>query len=213
MPGWDEDSPQLESNLADAQRLATEHALARRRLTLSNIKAWHRATMKGLEVEEAAELGVAPEDLVGEFRGPPKLAGIGAKIGAYRGAASKDVAEQTQRFVEVAQALLTALDKRFPDDELDTLDIDGLRAVAEAAAWAHCEWVHIHPFANGNGRTSRLIGNTILVRYGLPPVFRLRPRPGGDYAHAAAAAMRGDHLPMTAYVIDELRARAKQAKP
>jgi Fic family protein len=213
VPGWDDDSPELEANLAEAQRLATEHALARRRLTRANIKAWHRATMKGLEIKEAAELGVLPQDLVGEFRGPPRLTGIGAEIGAHRGTPSKDVAEQTQRFIEVAQTLLTALDKRFPADDLDALDIDGLRAVAEAAAWAHCEWVRIHPFANGNGRTSRLIGNSILVRYGLPPVFRLRPRPDGDYAAAAAAAMRGDHLQMTAYVINELLARAEQAKP
>lgn len=103
MPGWDDDSPELEANLAEAQRLATEHALARRRLTLANIKGWHRATMKGLEI-------------------------------------------------------------------------------CEVAAWAHREWV------------------------------RLRPRPDGDYAAAAEAAMRGDHLPMTAYVINELLTRAKQAK-
>jgi hypothetical protein len=209
VPGWDDDSPQLAANLAEAQGLATTHALARRRLTLANIKAWQRITMKGLEIEEAAELGVEPQDLVGEFRGPPKLRGIGAAIGAHRGVPSKDVAAQAQRFIDVTQALLAALDKRFPADELDALDGDGLRAVAEAAAWAHCEWVRIHPFANGNGRTSRLIGNTILVRYGLPPVFRLRPRPDGDYADAAAAAMRGDHLPMTAYVIHELRGRAR----
>jgi prophage maintenance system killer protein len=209
VPGWDEDSSELEANLAEAQRLATEHALARRRLTLANIKAWHRATMKGLKIEEAASLGVATEDLVGNFRGPPKLAGIGVGIGAYRGTPSKEVAAQTQRFIEVAQTLLAALDERFPADELDTLDNDGLRAVAEAAAWAHCDWVRVHPFGNGNGRTSRLIGNAVLVRYGLLPVFRLRPRPEGDYENAAAAAMRGDHLPMTAYVINELRARAK----
>jgi Fic family protein len=209
VPGWDDDSPALHANLAEVQRLATEHALARRRLTLATVKAWHRAMMQGLEIKEAAGLGVPPDDLVGQFRGPPKLPGIGAKVGAHRGTPSKDVALETRRFIEIAQALLTALDKRLPRDRPDALDIDGLRAVAEAAAWAHCEWVRIHPFANGNGRTSRLIGNAILVRYGLPPVFRLRPRPDGAYADAAAAAMRGDHLPMTAYVINELRARAK----
>jgi hypothetical protein len=213
VPGWDEDSPELEANLAEAQRLATAHALARRRLTLANIKAWHRATMKGLEVKEAAELGVAPEDLVGNFRGPPKLTGIGAGIDTYRGTPSNEVATQTQRFIAVAQTLLAALDKRFPADDLDAFDNDSLRAVAEAAAWAHCEWVRIHPFGNGNGRTSRLLGNAVLIRYGLLPVFGLRPRPGGDYEDAAACAMRGDHLPMTAYVINELLARARQAKP
>lgn len=40
------------------------------------------------------------------------------------------------------------------------------------AAWVERElnW-HIHPFADGCGRTSRLIGAWVLLRYGLPPVI------------------------------------------
>ncbi len=206
MPGWDEDSPELAANLVRAQRMAIEHALARRSLALNDIRAWHRVTMQGLDIEEAAELGVTPEDLVGEFRGPPKLADIGARIGAHRGTLSRDVAAQTKRFIGTLQVLLRALDKRVPADQLDALETDDLRAVAEATAWAHSEWVRIHPFANGNGRTARLIGNAMLVRYGLPPVLALRPRPEGGYVQAARAAMNGDHLPMTAYVVNALLA-------
>jgi len=33
------------------------------------------------------------------------------------------------------------------------------------------------------------------MRYGLPPVVGLRPRPGGGYAAAGAAAMRGQWRP------------------
>lgn len=38
------------------------------------------------------------------------------------------------------------------------------------AAIAHYKLVHIHPFTDGNGRTSRLLMNTILMKYGYPPV-------------------------------------------
>lgn len=39
------------------------------------------------------------------------------------------------------------------------------------AALAHYKLVDIHPFTDGNGRTSRLIMNLILLRSGYPPVI------------------------------------------
>lgn len=38
------------------------------------------------------------------------------------------------------------------------------------AAWVHAEFVKIHPFNDGNGRTSRLIMNYILMKKGLLPI-------------------------------------------
>jgi hypothetical protein len=68
--------------------------------------------------------------------------------------------------------------------------------------------VRIHPFANGNGRTARLWANYVLMRYGLPPIVRLRPRPDGGYGVAGAAAMDGDWEPTVAVfrklLLDEL---------
>jgi len=40
----------------------------------------------------------------------------------------------------------------------------------ELAAWTHAEFVKIHPFADGNGRTSRLIMNYQLLAHGFLPV-------------------------------------------
>ena len=42
--------------------------------------------------------------------------------------------------------------------------------VIELAAWTHAEFVRIHPFVDGNGRTSRLLMNYQLMAYGFLPV-------------------------------------------
>lgn len=39
------------------------------------------------------------------------------------------------------------------------------------ATLAHYKLVHIHPFIDGNGRTSRLLMNMILMQAGFPPVI------------------------------------------
>ena len=40
----------------------------------------------------------------------------------------------------------------------------------ELAAWSHAEFVKIHPFIDGNGRTSRLIMNYQLMVHGFLPI-------------------------------------------
>lgn len=40
----------------------------------------------------------------------------------------------------------------------------------ELASWVHVEFVGIHPFIDGNGRTSRLLMNLELIKAGYPPV-------------------------------------------
>ena len=39
------------------------------------------------------------------------------------------------------------------------------------AALAHYKLVHIHPWSDGNGRTSRLLMNVVLMQSGFPPVI------------------------------------------
>ena len=40
----------------------------------------------------------------------------------------------------------------------------------ELSAWTHAEFVRIHPFTDGNGRTARLIMNYQLMKKGLLPI-------------------------------------------
>jgi Fic family protein len=90
-------------------------------------------------------------------------------------------------------------------------DTAQLHSVLALCALAHGEWVRIHPFANGNGRTARLWANWCALRYGLPPFVRLKPRPQGEgYASAAARSMRGDHRQTVIVFADLLAARLER---
>lgn len=44
------------------------------------------------------------------------------------------------------------------------------RSAVQVAVWAHAEVIGVHPFEDGNGRTSRLLLDTILIRLGLRPI-------------------------------------------
>jgi hypothetical protein len=99
-------------------------------------------------------------------------------------------------FEQILQRAVRRLDEWIP---LDTEpDADQLAAIVEVCAWAHAEWVRIHPFANGSGRTARLRVNSLASRYGLPPFLRLRPWPAGSYGVASERAMLGDRGPTVA---------------
>lgn len=45
--------------------------------------------------------------------------------------------------------------------------------IPELAAWIHYQFVYIHPFIDGNGRTSRLLMNLVLLQNGYPPAVIL----------------------------------------
>jgi Fic family protein len=204
MPDWEEDGERLQSNVLRALERAGQHARERRRVTLDDLRAWHRTVMEGLDIPEALELGIDPARLVGEFRGPPNLPGVENGVGAHAGTPSARVALECEAFIRRLQAMLAALDELWPIERLDELTEEGLVAIARAAAWAHGEWIRIHPFANGNGRTARLLANAILERYGLRPVVRTRPRPEGSYVIAATLGTLGDYSPMERYIVAQL---------
>jgi len=86
-------------------------------------------------------------------------------VGGHEGAPPERVASELAAFEQTLQRAVAALDARYPRAE--ALDTDGLAAVIDLCAWAHAEWVRIHPFANGNGRTARIWANALLMRYGL----------------------------------------------
>jgi len=73
------------------------------------------------------------------------------------------------------------------------------------------EFIHIHPFINGNGRTSRLLWTGLLSRYGFSPELSIVRRPGPPYPKVMKQAMSGDYGPAVALVLIAL-AKAPKIK-
>ncbi len=186
MPDWDEDSPKLRENLIKILRGIRDAAQQRQPLALDTIRGWHRETMRGLDVPH--------KKYVGHFRGESGLKGVEVAIGKHSGTPSGQVAAELSDFSDRLIRALSRLDRAIAHGA--DLTGDQLEAVLQVCAWAHSEWVRIHPFANGNGRTARLLANAVAMRYGLPPFVRLRPRPNHGYSQAAEASMRSDRRPL-----------------
>ena len=189
-PDWDADSSILRRNLARVEDSIRAHARSRAEPSLAAARAWHVTMMKGLKVPDPA--------FAGRFRGEAGLEDIGVRVGTLEGTHPDLVAGELDTFERRLQRAVSALDARYPTS--DSLDPDGMDAVIELAAWTHSEWVRIHPFGNGNGRSARIWANLILIRYGMRPVLRLRPRPDSSYARAGQGGMRGDPAPMAALI-------------
>jgi hypothetical protein len=186
VPKWDEDSPQLRENLARVLEEIIRASEQRETPTLEAARRWQTLVMKGLDVPDSR--------FVGALRGEPGLENVQVRVGANYGVDSANVAEELARFEAKLQTLVAELDALLPIGQEP--DADQLAAIVDLCAWVHAEWVRIHPFANGNGRTARLWANSLAMRYGLPPFIRLRPRPNASYGDAGAKAMQGDWKPM-----------------
>jgi hypothetical protein len=108
-------------------------------------------------------------------------------VGGRPATAAAEVWSQLRDFERAAAQGIATLDAAIPLGSAPP-DVAALDSVLALAAAFHNEWVRIHPHVNGNGRIARCWANWVLIRYGLPPVVRLRPRPEGAlYARAARA--------------------------
>lgn len=203
MPDWDEDNPHLRQNLAKVLRQILSEARKRLPWSTESIRRWHVAAMRGLDLSPDV-----PGDAVGKFRGERGLENVGVKIAGQWGLPPGDVAGAVAKFDGTFHEIISRLDELIPSDDLPGPDL--LPGVLDVCAWAHAEWVRIHPFANGNGRTARLLANGIAMRYGLPPFIRLRPRPDGDYGTACEAAMKGNWRPTAAVFGEMLNGRLSE---
>ena len=70
----------------------------------------------------------------------------------------------------------------------------------ERAARVHADFVKIHPFVDGNGRTSRLLMNLELMKSGFPPAVLPVERRLEYYEALDNAHVRGDYAPFLALV-------------
>jgi len=186
MPDWDEESDTLSGNLRKAYYLSRKAAQDRVLPSLELVREWHITTMDRLDVPG--------DQYVGNFRGEDGLECCEVQIGDHQGTPSPLISQELDEFEQTLQKSVSALDDLIPQGYVPTSG-DQLNAVIELCAWIHAEWVRIHPFANGNGRTARIWTGFIAMRYGVPPFVRLRPRPDGGYGEACSKAMQGNWAP------------------
>ena len=87
-------------------------------------------------------------------------------------------------------------DSTTPQDHLDCL------------AFAHYEFIRIHPFNNGNGRTGRIVMNLAALKFGYSPL-ELYHRQGDSrkiYIDAMKSADKGNFEPLTTLIRKEMTA-------
>lgn len=74
-------------------------------------------------------------------------------------------------------------------------------------------FLQIHPFLNGNGRTSRVLWAWCFQRFGLNPMIGYEVRPGQPYSIIMEAAMNGHWLPLAQWIILHLTSCKLSPRP
>ncbi len=118
-------------------------------------------------------------------------------VGNVPGARASDAMLLTDRLCDQIRAALVALESGWqtlgPEDKAKRLAV-----IVGSAIGA---FIKIHPFRNGNGRTSRLLWLLLLHRLGFPAQASVWKRPSEPYGQMMACAMRGDFSPAIAMVL------------
>jgi fido (protein-threonine AMPylation protein) len=157
--------------------------------TVAMAQDWHRRVYEEIPLPVSYYAGEV-RDSDAQF---PELVGYEVSVGLLPGVSSADVWPELANFERQAQHAISRIDSSISVGAKPATPPE-LRGVITLCALLHGEWVRIHPFANGNGRTARLWANWAAVRYGLPPFVTIKPRPGSSgYQQAAVASMSGDH--------------------
>lgn len=197
------DLPVIQDNLRRLLKELVAKADQRLRPTVQMAQDWHRRIYRGVPLPVDYYAGEIRDSEL-EF---PELIGYEVRVGSRLGVPSSDVPQALRRFEIVLQRAVETLDRGVPASSPPPSSQE-LHSVLTLCAVALGEWVRIHPFANGNGRTARLWANWCALRYGLPPFVRLKPRPeGANYAMAAAESMAGEHSAMFAVFLGMLEDR------
>lgn len=80
---------------------------------------------------------------------------------------------------------------------MDDLRTNKFADPLEKAAWTHAEFVKIHPFQDGNGRTARLLMNYSLMSDGYPPTIIKKGNVREYFQSLETYSLKGDIQPFT----------------
>jgi fido (protein-threonine AMPylation protein) len=196
---WRDDPPgsdiRIGRNLEALTAELARSARTRDAPTAELARSWHRAIYDGVELPVTYYAGGIRDRDPDE----PELVDHEVMWGGKLATTAADVWPQLHSFERAAGEGTGTVDRVLAAGDPPS-DAATLNSVLALAAALHNEWVRIHPFVNGNGRIARCWANWTLLRYELPGVVRLRPRPENDlYFRAAALARQRVHGPMQRY--------------
>lgn len=196
------DAAQLAANAAKVLTDIAHEADQRVPPTVAMAQKWHRDLYDGI----ARPFDYYAGEVRNSDQGFPDLIGYEVEVGNARGVPSALVPQALRQFEQGAQTAAANLDAAVAAAaDPSAMRPQQLHGVLTYCAVLHGEWVRIHPFANGNGRTARLWANWAALRYGLPPFVTIKPRPRHPYGLGALASMSGDHQVMVAVMEQMLR--------
>ncbi len=213
MPDWDENSRELQTNISAALDMARQSATSFQEPTLELPRTWQSRIMQGLTPGTGAHTS-----WYGKYRGEEGQEYIGVSIGLSEGTPPELVEQELDHFIQRVRKIVAEFDEKILITDksgnlvVRELDDNAIRAIIGFMALVHGEWIRIHPFANGNGRSARLWANWVAMRYGLTPFVSLRPRPEYRYEWAAFMAMQGNWQamrPVFEEMFDEMASEAE----
>jgi Fic/DOC family len=197
-PAWDDEvaSARAEENLrAIAFGIVSTSSKSRAIPVKDMVINWHRKMLDGI---------VIPDDAYrGAFRGSahPALLDYEVTVAGLPTTKASDVAREVDNLISELQNNVMVLDEIDEHGNPDELTAALIEAALNTAAWLHGEWIRIHPFANGNGRTARMWVLWLCSRYRLPQLLPLRPRPDTVYNPASLLSMTGEHSLFYQYLL------------
>ena len=117
-------------------------------------------------------------------------------VGAYVAPRAEEIAERFRGLVDFANHSLPALREQFEGDSI--------AAGIARSALVHADFLKLHPFGDGNGRTARAIDFALLLDAGVPPQIAqlmLRHYTGTrfEYCKRLAAVERDGVMPFLSY--------------
>jgi len=205
-PAWDDDaaSQRADANLARlAVSIPSESNESRWPPEANLARDWHREMLAGVTIRDPAGVIIREDAYRGGFRGDPDpaLVDYEVMVGGLPTTRACDVAEEIRQLMAALERRVSHLDDLASQADPATLAPDFVGHVLDTAAWLHCEWVRIHPFVNGNGRTARMWVLWLCGRYRLPLLLALRPRPEMGYNAASQLGVTGDYSLLLQYLL------------
>jgi Fic family protein len=141
---------QLTENLLALLRGVHEGAFSHVPLGTTLLRALHRNIFEGVRLHAGRPRGVNGGSEYLTF-------------GPHRSCHRSDVEAALEEIFTQASRQLASLDENVTAPNYE-------HAALHLAVWLHAQVIWIHPFEDGNGRTSRALMDVVLVRLGLKPV-------------------------------------------